>query len=97
METKSNAAHVGTCMHLLPLLEEAMSFGARVTDIEQGYSEVRQVVRVNQPLRLPKEEGKVVLSEPMEYFESTDRHYHPVPEAGIVCRKCRQVIAWNKE
>ena len=96
METKSIASAVGTCKHLLPFLEQAVSSGARVTDIEQGYTEVRQVVRLSQAPRLPKEEGKIFVSEPVEYFESSDSHYHPVTEAGLVCRQCRQVLAWDK-
>ena len=96
METEKNASAVGTCKHLSAFLEEALSSGARVTDIEQGYSEVRQVVRLSQAPRLPKEEGKILVLEPVEYFESTDKHYHPVTEAGLVCQRCRQVLAWDK-
>ena len=91
MTPQKDAAAVGTCKHLLPFLEEALSSGARVTGIEQGYSEVRQVVRVSQPPTL-----KSALPETVERFESNDRHYHRVPEAGLVCRNCRQAIAWDR-
>jgi len=91
MNAQKNADAVGTCKHLLPFLEQVLSSGARVTGIEQGYSEVRQVVRIS---KAPSVEG--VLPETVERFESNDRHYHPVPEAGLVCRNCRQALAWNR-
>jgi hypothetical protein len=97
MGTMTKAANVGTCRHLLPLLEEALARGVSITGIDQGYSETRQVVRVSKGLPLPMQEGKPAVSEPIEYFESADRHYHPVTEAGVVCRLCRQAIAWDKE
>jgi hypothetical protein len=90
MDHRSDGAAVGTCKHLLPLLENALSNGARIVGIEQGYSEVRQVVRISQAIHC------ATFPEFIEQFESTDTHYHPVPEAGLVCRKCRQVLAWDQ-
>jgi hypothetical protein len=89
MTSDEKAAAVNTCKHLLPFLEQILSDGARITGIEQGYSEARQVVRLS---RAPMVSG--ALPETVERFESKDSHYHPVSEAGLVCRNCKQVLAW---
>jgi hypothetical protein len=91
MDQHRNAGAVGTCKHLQPLLEQALSRGARITDIEQGYSEVRQVVRISVPP--PSQEQ---LAEGLERFESRDPHYRRRPENGVVCRNCRQALAWDR-
>ena len=97
MDAKAKAANVGTCQHLLPLLEQALERGVTITDIDVGYAETRQVVRLSKGLSLPMQDQRPLVSEPIEYFESTDRHYHPVTEAGLVCRQCRQALAWDRE
>jgi hypothetical protein len=92
-----NVHSVGTCKHLLPFLEEALFRGGSITSIEQGYSEVRQVIRLSHAPTFALTQGALSLPEALEYFEANDTHYHPVPEAGLLCSECRQVIAWDKE
>jgi hypothetical protein len=91
MSSPVDAQSIGTCKHLQPFLEEALSRGVSIKNIEQGYSEVRQIVRLSKPIVIPES-----LPEYIEPFESHDTHYHPEPEAGLVCRNCRQVLAWNR-
>jgi hypothetical protein len=91
MDQQKTAAAVGTCKHLAPFLEQALSEGARVTGVEQGYSEVRQVVRISNAAHFVQP-----LPEPIESFESNDRHYRSTPEAGLACRNCRQALAWDR-
>ena len=75
----------------MPLLEHALSNGAGITDVERGYSEIRQVVRISKAVVFPKP-----WPEPIESFESNDRHYRSAPEAGLVCRTCHQALAWDR-
>jgi hypothetical protein len=84
------------CEHLRPFLEDVFASGGRVEFVDEGYTEVHRVVRVSQPPRLPHENDQPAVLPPLEYFESFDPHYHPVPEAGVVCRACRQAIAWDQ-
>jgi hypothetical protein len=93
----TQTAHLrAACEHLRPLLEDVFAAGGHVGCIEEGYTETHRVFRVSQAPHMPRGNDQPAVSPPLEYFESFDPHYHPVPEAGIVCRACRQAIAWDQ-
>lgn len=80
------------CIHLEPLLDEAIQLGARVSEVTEGWSEVNRVVLMAD--RMPTITTTHAVDKPGVRIYKSHGTPHNGPDEGIICDVCGVAVSF---
>lgn len=83
-----------SCEHLEPLLNVALSMGAKIQSIDDGWSEAKRVVTFSSSM--PEKLKEYLDSNDVEYYCYAGSPHNP-PDEGLFCTSCKVGLSFPKK
>lgn len=80
------------CIHLEPLLNEAVQLGAKVSEVVDGWSKVNRVVLMTD--RMPAETAAHAVNKPGLRVYKNHGSPHNAPDEGFICDACGVAVSF---
>jgi len=81
------------CIHLEPLLNEAVQLGAKVSDVVEGWSKVNRVVVMADGM--PTATAAHAINSPGIRVYKNHGSPHNAPDEGIICDACGVAVSFT--